>query len=176
MIIHLCIYSDVSSRSKRPCRLYLPGCIDMLHKPCAHSNKHNSLQRLQLRARVAQHAAGRLVPSPMCYFGLAYIAVQLAVWHVHKPCAAVARITCRTYTDQFELQAFAQHANERMPACSHVMTQSDMPCSLCLAVGMLHKPVQAVATQQQMQNKLLSICCQYVLDIRYLFDVNRRSD
>jgi hypothetical protein len=44
-----------------PCRLYLPGCNDMLHKPCAHSNKHNSLQRLQLsKSRLQAYAAGRL--------------------------------------------------------------------------------------------------------------------
>jgi hypothetical protein len=30
-------------KSVKETRLYLPGC-DMLHKPCAHSNKHNNRQ------------------------------------------------------------------------------------------------------------------------------------
>jgi hypothetical protein len=99
----------------------------------------------------------------MCYFGLAYIAdLQLAVDIVAQTCASGSSQNNLpdSYTDQFELAAFAQHANERMPACSHVMTQSDMPCSLYLAVWacctnlcrqLQHQPVADT------QNKLLSM-------------------
>jgi hypothetical protein len=65
------------------------GCNDMLHKPCAHSNKHNSLQELQLSKSSSTTCCEDVcVPIPMCYFGLAYSAACGCIDMLHKPCAS----------------------------------------------------------------------------------------
>jgi hypothetical protein len=92
--IHLCTIQ--MCRSKRLQAVNLPGCTDMLHKPCAATN--TTACRAALSKRSAQHAAGSSVPSPMCYFGLAYGACSWLCWHVHKPCACSSQNNLQTAT------------------------------------------------------------------------------
>jgi hypothetical protein len=128
-----------------------------------HSNKHNSLQRAATEQIGAQHAAGCLCLF-LCYFGLAY-SLQLAVLTCcTNPVHPAARLTCKQL-QLTSLPCTALH-NMVMHVCPfvRVLTQSDMPCSLYLAVGMLHKPSAALHNSQQIaaiavygQNKLPSM-------------------